>query len=343
MALDLQALSDTVLCHHFDREVTILSDGGITTCCVDNMGLNRFASIYDHSLSEAMVLQRDVKRNFIFEPNKAPACLACLRNWKIRPYMYQSDPERIDRFANEVFLPTQFVLEVTSKCNARCQTCIHNWMHNDLSSVRSGETGFLDLDYLIEWLQPAMGTLERLRMYNYGEPFLHKGLEDFCARIKQRNPATIIDISSNGTSFGTDKRINKIIDSELDIIIISLHGGTAETCKKYMGPDFPFEKAVDNITRLMAAKRARNALKPVVDLKCVLFDWNDTDEEISSFEKLAESLDVDAYHFTPTGGKIGTKRLAPGSQEWASFVASGRSVVNRRDTDLGLDLIHRTN
>ena len=55
-------------------------------------------------------------------------------------------------------------------------------MDNDLSSVRSGTTGFLDLDHLTEWLRPSYGKLEMLRMYNYGEPFLHKGLRAFARR-----------------------------------------------------------------------------------------------------------------------------------------------------------------
>ena len=62
-----------MLCEHFDREITILSDGGVTTCCVDNMGLNRFANIFEDSLEEAMLEQREMKRNFVLNARKAPA------------------------------------------------------------------------------------------------------------------------------------------------------------------------------------------------------------------------------------------------------------------------------
>jgi hypothetical protein len=323
--------SRLILCEHFAREVTILSDGDLTTCCVDNLGLNRFANIYKHSLEEAMVRHLETKRNFLHSPRKTPACLACLGNWPSRPYMYPGASDEVERFAKDVFFPAQFVLEVTSRCNATCKTCVHNWMKNDLASVRSGTTGFLDLDFLAKWLEPAIPTLKRLRMYNYGEPFLHKGLEAFCGTVKRLNPEVLIGISSNGTSFGTDKRIGQILDNEIDAIIISLHGGTAETCRKYMGEEFPFEKAIDNTRRLMAAKRARGLTKPVVDLKCVLFDWNDSEAEMQSFADLADELDVDAYHFVPTGGKIGARRLAPGSDAWKQFEASGRSAVNRRN------------
>ena len=81
--------------------------------------------------------------------------------------------------------------------------------------------------------------------------------------------------------------------------------------------------------RLMAAKRTRGALKPTVNLKCVLFEWNDSDAAISKFADLADELGTDGYHFVPTGGNIGTKRLPPGSKAWAEFAASGRARVQR--------------
>jgi radical SAM protein with 4Fe4S-binding SPASM domain len=83
---------ETILCEHFSREITISSDGDVTTCCVDNRGLNRFANIYEHSLEETMQRHRETKRNFVHRPKKTPACLACLRNWGVRPYMYRTRP-----------------------------------------------------------------------------------------------------------------------------------------------------------------------------------------------------------------------------------------------------------
>lgn len=321
--------SDAVLCHYFDREMIILSDGGLTTCAIDNAGQNRFANIYKHDFKEAIELHLETKRKFVLDAAQTPACLTCLRSWKRQPHMYHR-PEATDRFVTMPFRPDQFALEVTSRCNARCKGCIHHEMANDLSSVRSGGGGFLDLDKTTEWLRPVWGKMKALRMYNYGEPFLHKGLEDFCAGIKQKSPGVVIGISTNGTSFGTDKRINRIIDAKIDEIVVSLHGGTAELSRRYMGEDFQFERAVDNVRRLMAAKRTRGAVKPTVNLKCVLFEWNDSDEAMSKFADLAEVLGTDGYHFVPTGGNIGTKRLPPGSKAWADFAASGRANVNRR-------------
>lgn len=147
----------------------------------------------------------------------------------------------------------------------------------------------------------------------------------------------MIGISSNGTSFGSDKRIAAILESGIDAVIVSLHGGTSEISRRYMGEKFPFDKALDNVGRLMAAKRQQNLQHPVVDLKCVLFEWNDSEKDITRFAELAEELDVDAYHFVPTGGKIGTKRLAPGSDAWKAFEAAGKAAVNRRGDDIPND------
>jgi uncharacterized Fe-S cluster-containing radical SAM superfamily enzyme len=320
--------SDTVLCDYFDQEIVILSDGGLTTCVIDNKGQNRFANIYKHDFQEAIRLHLETKRKFVLDAAQTPACLTCVTYWKERPHMYKR-PEAIDPFVTMPFRSDRFAVEVTSRCNVRCKACIHHEMANDLSSVRSGGNGFLDLNKTTEWLRPMWGKLKGLRMYNYGEPFLHKGLEDFCADIKQKSPGVVIGISTNGTSFGTDKRINKIIDSKIDGIVVSLHGGTAELSRRYLGEDFQFEKAIDNVRRLMAAKRSRGAVKPTVNLKCVLFEWNDSEEAMTKFADLADELGTDIYHFVPTGGDIGTKRLPPGSKAWADFAASGRARVQR--------------
>jgi hypothetical protein len=50
---------------------------------------------------------------------------------------------------------------------------------------------------------------------------------------------------------------------------------------------------------------------------------------MGKFADLANELDADAFHFIPTGGRIGTKRLPPGSRAWADFAAAGRANVHR--------------
>ena len=67
------------------------------------MGLNRFANIYKHDYEEVMARHLQVKRDYIADARKTPACLDCLGNWQLRPYMYQDTEERVERFRNETF------------------------------------------------------------------------------------------------------------------------------------------------------------------------------------------------------------------------------------------------
>lgn len=217
-------------CDHFSREMTILSDGSITTCCVDNMGANVFANIHDHDMN---------------------------------------------------------------------------------------------LEKTIDFLRPISAHLRLVRVYNYGEPFLHKKVDWFSRTLVDMCPQVKVGFSTNGTAFGNDARIERILDSGIHHIVVSLHGGREETVRKYMGSNFNFNKAVDNLTRFMAAKKRRNQKFPVVNLKTVLFKWNDSDEEMQSFRDLAERLGVDAWHMIPGGGPIGTTRFPPGSEAWNELQRSG--------------------
>jgi MoaA/NifB/PqqE/SkfB family radical SAM enzyme len=166
---------------------------------------------------------------------------------------------------------------------------------------------------------------------------LHKKIDDFCRRLKVMAPDVEIGISTNGTAFGSDERIERILDAGIDSIVVSLHGGSEETVRKYMGDRFQFAKAVDNVSRFMRAKRARGQKRPLVNLKCVLFKWNDSDAEMDSFRGLAARLAVDAYHFVPTGGPIGTTRFPPGSVEWNKLVESGGSAGGFHEEVMDID------
>ena len=57
----------------------------------------------------------------------------------------------------------------------------------------------------------------------------------------------------------------------------------------------------------MAAKRSRGAVKPTVNLKCVLFEWNDSEEAMTKFADLADELGTDIYHFVPIASRNGTR------------------------------------
>jgi len=71
-ALTEQMNSYDVLCEHLDREITILSDSTETTCCVDNKGDNRFASIYSDSFDEVMDKHLEFKKRYIHNTKSCP-------------------------------------------------------------------------------------------------------------------------------------------------------------------------------------------------------------------------------------------------------------------------------
>ena len=71
-----------------------------------------------------------IKKNYIFSPNKCAGCSVCLESWARRFYMHKAGNKvEIEKFVSNEFLPMQIVLEVTSRCNVRCKECIHNSMN----------------------------------------------------------------------------------------------------------------------------------------------------------------------------------------------------------------------
>ena len=172
--------------------------------------------------------------------------------------MHQAkDRVELDDFVTCEFLPPQIVLEVTSRCNVQCKDCIQKALGNDLSSVRTGQGGAdLDLNFVEIWLEPLGTNLKGIRAYNYGEPFLNKHLEGFSKNMTARNPDIQIGVSTNGTVFRNEKRFDSILASGIYHIVVSVHGGTAETSRKYMGGKYPFDSVVDGLGRFLKEKKA---------------------------------------------------------------------------------------
>lgn len=320
--------SNKVLCDFFTTELTILSDGNVTTCCVDCRAANSFANIYTDSLKTVLRKHLQFKEEFIYTPQKHATCHRCLETPGHRYYLRPANnDDELAMFVGEEFLPSQIVLEVSSRCNVRCRECIHGELGYDLSSVRTGQGGRdLDLEYVADWLRPLGSQLKSIRAYNYGEPFLNKNLEGFAREMTTRIPDIQIGVSTNGTVFLNENRFDSILASGLYHIVVSVHGGNAEASRQYMGSAYPFERVVQGLKRFMVKKRQTGNSLPVVDLKCVLFRWNESEVELSSFEELAHDLQVDIFHFTPTGGVSGTKHYPPGSDAWNKFLKSGRAV-----------------
>jgi uncharacterized Fe-S cluster-containing radical SAM superfamily enzyme len=110
------------------------------------------------------------------------------------------------------------------------------------------EDGFMDFELFKKVIDESPG-LEHLCMHNWGEPLLHKDIFRMIDYAKAAGIAWVV-MNTNGTLL-TDKMIQRIVESGLDIIRFSIDG-SAETFKKIRGVEL--QKIETNIIKLKKAK-----------------------------------------------------------------------------------------
>jgi radical SAM protein with 4Fe4S-binding SPASM domain len=162
---------------------------------------------------------------------------------------------------------TSLIIEPTNTCNLRCTFCF-------VTEGITRDEGFMDLK-LFKKVIDDTPDLEHLCMHNWGEPLLHKEIFEMFDYAHKSGVKHIV-MNTNGTLL-TDKMINKIIESPLNIIRFSIDG-SADTFKRIRGVEL--QKIKENILRL---KKAKEAKRPELSMGVVFTVEEDTQEDVEEY------------------------------------------------------------
>ena len=138
--------------------------------------------------------------------------------------------------------------------------------------------------------------LQQLFYLNLGEPFLSPNIGQELPLLRKKNPDCRIVISTNGIILNTDaKREAALYASQ---ILFSIAGVDDEMLKKYekLGS---FEKAYGNLKALVHYRNARGLVKPILEWKYLLFNWNDRPATIRRAIEMAKQPGWISFHSGP--------------------------------------------
>ena len=169
---------------------------------------------------------------------------------------------------------TSLIIEPTNTCNLRCTFCF-------VTEGMTRDEGFMDLK-LFKKVIDDTPDLEHLCMHNWGEPLLHKEIFEMFDYAHQAGVKHIV-MNTNGTLL-TDKMINKIIESPLNIIRFSIDG-SADTFKRIRGVEL--KKIKENILRL---KKAKETKRPELSMGVVFTVEEDTQEDVEEYIEHWETI-----------------------------------------------------
>lgn len=179
--------------------------------------------------------------------------------------------------------PLSITLEPTLKCNSNCIMCNRNFSRVETKQVE----GFLSWDTFRK-IKPFFKYAENVLFAGFGEPLLHPDYLPMLREIKQEVP--FVYFYSNGTLM-TEKIGKGLVDSGMDMISISMGGGTRNTYKKIRGID-AFDKVLENIRLVNEYKKKTNRKKPVLSFNVVAM--NSLLDELDSLITLAHDIGVES-------------------------------------------------
>ncbi|MCK5101846.1 MAG: radical SAM protein [Cyclobacteriaceae bacterium] len=130
-----------------------------------------------------------------------------------------------DRLTKE--FPSQIIVDITEVCNLACIHCPHpEFKKSEHYNARYLEPE-LNAKLVDEVKIHGQGTTQYIRYSSEGEPLLHPNAYDMI-EYAVRHSGTFVTLTTNGTIMN-EKRIQKLLDTGLHMIDISIDAFTPET------------------------------------------------------------------------------------------------------------------
>lgn len=147
---------------------------------------------------------------------------------------------------NEIPLSTPYCIFIdpSSACNFKCKFCMNQ-------KIKHPEIMKFDLfKKIIDDLDEFPDPVKTIRLYGFGEPLMNKSFCDMVKYARASKKVLAVDTTTNG-SLLTPELIDRLIDSGIDRINISIEAVTTEKYREFTGnPNVVYEKIVDAVARL---------------------------------------------------------------------------------------------
>ncbi len=172
--------------------------------------------------------------------------------------------------------PVSIAVEPTNVCNLRCPFC-----HTG-SGISKRPKGFMSLEDFCTIVDKTGRYLTNIVLHNQGESTLNKHIFDMIRYAREHRIRTFM--SSNLTQFD-DEVCEKIIDSGLDTLVVSIDGVSEETYQSYrIGSSY--KKVYGNLERLVALKKKKKKTTPHILWSFLIFKYNTHEVEEAARQAL---------------------------------------------------------
>jgi hypothetical protein len=309
--------SPPMVCRHIFDSIGVHANGEIVCWDIDvfaqrvygNVFTDRIADVYNGPAYREM-------REWLLRSRPDSWCPAIERHCPLRVAAATVDQETSNCRVKVLRL------EPTTHCNLHCPVCPVETGFKQIAALEEMRAHrVLPLEAMLDVIA-QLPDLERIEYFGYGEPFLHKDTIAFLREVRRTRPAAQIVTNTSGMVM-TPAQIHAIATEALmDRVVFSIDGATAESYRKYriggvFAKTFGKMKALADACRNAGTWR-RYVHDPVggvqITWQYILFEWNDSDQELALARELALSLGV-PMEWVITSGYGASKRFLHGSSD----------------------------
>lgn len=173
--------------------------------------------------------------------------------------------------------PSKVTFKITNICNVDCHFC-----YNAEKNTQEERKKEIDIE---QWKLVVDSTPKTTAIsFTGGEAFLYPKIYELLDYIKlKKRKASVV---SNGLAFN-EKQIEKIVDSKLYYLMVSIHGREDIHNEILKGNQNHYQKLIKNLQTLKKIKKEKNSNYPIIGVKVVI--TNENIEDIPHILDLAEN------------------------------------------------------
>jgi radical SAM protein with 4Fe4S-binding SPASM domain len=173
-------------------------------------------------------------------------------------------------------LPDVFAIESTNYCNIRCVMCPRGE-----PDVMDRALGNMSDDVFHQIVDGWNLFSEPCWFHWFGEPLMHPRLFEQIAYAKSAGVANL-GISSNATLL-TEKNRERILDSELDTLMLCIDGADAVTYERIRkSTTFTYDAVCENVRAFLELRRRRGRSTPHTILQIIAME--ETRDQLDAFK-----------------------------------------------------------
>ena len=219
--------------------------------------------------------------------------------------------------------PYLLIIDPCNYCNLRCPLCPTGL--NDLGRPQS----LMSFAHFKKYFDPHIPYIFEAYLHNWGESIINQEVYRMIEYAQKNNVGT--NLSSN-LVIAKSEDLDRMLDSGLEYLIVSLDGASPETYRQYRVRG-DFDRVVQNMKELIRRRNARGLRTPVVEWQYIVMKHNEA--EIDQAQQMAKDFGVDLLRFIPVGMPYEFNNRKEVADKWYPLTVKGRVTSDHQEQQFG--------